>query len=108
MAERTQFHVWAGAGRVSSDAVNELFTSEQEARKFYGRMVQRHAYAELVRRDWNDAPLYVGRRWVSAGCSTGCCGWTLNTLESKGDAANYQDHKGSQIPGAVHRDKAPA
>lgn len=87
---------------MSSDAVNESFTAEAEAREFYQRMANRHAYAELVRRDWNDAPLYVGPRWVGNGCKQGCCGYTLNTLEAKGDAHNYRDHRAPVTPGVTY------
>lgn len=101
MAERTEFHVWAGSHRLAL-SVNDLSVDETEARRLYRNAARRHPYAELVRREWNDAPLYVGRRWVSAGCKAGCCGWTLNTLESKGDAANYQDHRAPVTPGVTY------
>ena len=105
----TQFHVWAGSARVSLDAVNDLYTTLEEAQKAYAEVAKHNAYAELVLRDWNTDAWYVGRRWVGDGCRTGCCGWTLNTLASKGDdAGNYRDHKDpGGVPGAVQLPRPP-
>jgi len=93
----THYNLWAGSTPLHLD-INDRTSDPAVADMWFRRAAKQYPYAEVVRRTWSSAPVYVrpdGRwvqdpgprphgRWAGRGCDTGCCNFRLTTTQRKG------------------------